>query len=124
MAVNFSTEVYAPNFNYWSRPITVTPLASAPGAPAYSARGIYDTNERMIVGLDGSSIVSDQQTELDLLEADFIGSGIALPIQGDQIDIPDDGGVPAEGLFEVVDSSNNGGGETTLIIRKFGPAAP
>jgi hypothetical protein len=124
MVVNFSTEVYLVNFNYWARPIVVTPLASAPGAPAYNSRGIYDTNETDVIGLDGSNIISDQRTELDVLESEFIGIGMSTPIQGDQIDIPAVDGLPAAGLFEVVDFSNNGGGEVTLIIRKFGPAAP
>lgn len=120
MAVDFSTEVYSPNFDYWSRPIMVTPLASSPGSPAYGARGIYDTNETDIIGLDGSNIISDQRTELDILQVEFL----IPPIQGDQIDIPAVDSLPALGLFEVVDFSNNGGGEITLIIRKFDTAAP
>ena len=124
MAVNFAEDVYLPNYNYWARLIVVTPLVSSPGSPAYSARGIYDTNEMDIIGIDGNSIVSDQRTELDILEDEFLDAGIATPVAGDRIDIPADNGLRARGLFEVVDRHDSGGGEITLIIRAVVTPAP
>jgi hypothetical protein len=122
MAVDFSALDYAPNFDMWARTITVTPVVSAPGAGSYQMRGIYDTDELLVQGLDGVSIISDQKTIVDILESEFVNSGYALPVQGDIIDIPPENNIPACGPFEVVDRKDNGGGETTLVIRLLGVA--
>lgn len=120
MAVNFSTLVYLPNYDMWARPVTVTPLASQPGAPAYSARGILGTRALDVQGEDGS-IFSDQQTILDIREAEFA----VLPEQLDRVFVPADiDAGPALGVFEIMDASTNGGGETTLVIRKVITAKP
>lgn len=121
MAVNFSTLVYLPNFDMFARPITVVPLASQPGTPAYSARGIFDTRPIDVQAEDGS-IVSDQQTILDVRDEEFA----VIPDQLDQITIPDDpgGGIPHIGTYEVVNVEANGGGETTLVIRKVMASRP
>ena len=50
MAVNFSTLVYLPNFDMFARPVTIIPMASQPGLPAFTARGIYDTRPHRCAG--------------------------------------------------------------------------
>jgi len=122
MAVNFSVDLLTPNYGVWARAITVTPVTSAPAAPAYSARGIYTTQALDILG--EGTVISDQQTILDINEDEFLDAGHALPQQGDRINIPASGDLRALGDFEVVSSSSNGGGETTLEIRKWETAAP
>jgi hypothetical protein len=120
MAVNFSTLVYLPNYDMFARPVTITPLASQPGSPAYTARGIYDTRPVDVAAEDGS-IISDQQTILDVRDAEFV----KVPEQLDCIAIPFDvDGGPDLGEFEVVDTESNGGGETTLVIRKIMTSKP
>jgi len=120
MAINFSTLVYLPTFDMFARPITITPLASQPGLPAYNARGIFDTRPIDVQAEDGS-IVSDQQTILDIREAEFA----VLPAQLDRITIPVDADAgPALGDFEIMDTETNGGGETTLVLRKVAAARP
>jgi hypothetical protein len=121
MAVDFSTLVYLPNFDMFARPITVVPLASQPGMPAYTARGIYDTRPIDVQAEDGS-IVSDQQTILDVRDVEF---GM-VPEQLDQISIPYDAASnsPDLGTFEVTNTESNGGGETTLVIRKVMTSRP
>jgi hypothetical protein len=119
MPVDFSQFVYAPNFAVFARPIIVTPVASQPSQPAYGARGIYGTAPVDIVGSDGS-IFSDQKTIIDILEAEFP----ILPVQLDRIEVPAVNGIPAAGLFEVIDADTNGGGETTLTVRKLVTAKP
>jgi hypothetical protein len=120
MALNFSKFVYDPCFAVFSRPIIVTPQ----GGQSYSARGVYDTDELEIVSPESMSVIADQKTFVDILDADFIAAGYAIPRQGDLIEIPADVDLDAEGLFEVVDVSNNGGGETHLVIREYGSSAP
>jgi hypothetical protein len=119
VGLDFSTLVYLPAFDLFARPITVTPVASQPGQPAYSARGIYTTTDRNVLAEDGSIFI-DQATILDIRESEFS----ILPMQEDQVSIPADGNVPDEGTFEIVKAANNGGGETTLVIRKIATPVP
>lgn len=119
MPVDFSTDVYLPAQDLFGRTITVTPLASQPGGQAYTARGILDVDAMDVGALDGS-LVSDTRIILDIREAEFA----VLPLQGDTITIPADSGLPAEGSFEVLDADPNGGGETTLTLRRLVTAKP
>jgi hypothetical protein len=114
MGVSFSKLVYEPNFDMWAVPITVRPLISQPGAPDYDARGIFNTEETDVVSLDGG-LISDQKTILDILESEFA----RLPVQGDHVIIPLDCNGKPQGEFEIIDGSTNGGGETTLTLRRW-----
>lgn len=113
MAVNFSEDLYLPNWNQWARPITVTPLSSQPGAPAYAARGYFDSKETDIL-TEANAILSDSQSFLDIRMVEFT----VLPLQGDLIDIPFHAGVPG-GAFEVLDLAGvgNAGGIITISLR-------
>lgn len=115
MAIDFSTVVYLPSFDTFARSITVFPIASQPAGASYYARGIYDTRGTAIQTDSGMVVMSDQETILDIRDSEF-GT---IPVQGDQIDIPAEGNIPAAGYFEVTDAASNGGGETTLTIRKY-----
>jgi hypothetical protein len=119
MGMNFSTMIYAPNFAQWARPITFNPVASQPGQAAFAARGIWHQDRIDVVMMDGSMFV-DQQDSMDILEAEFP----ILPQQFDRIVIPADNDIPAEGEYEVVSATRNGGGETNLVLRKWLPALP
>jgi len=119
MPIDYSTQVYLHAFNTFARTITVIPLASQPGELPYTARGIYNSDAVDVVAEDGS-IISDQRTIIDVREEEFT----YLPLQGDQIIIPGDGGIPEAGTFEIIDSISNGGGESTLTLRKVMQSAP
>ena len=113
MPVDFQNDVYAHTQDLFGRKIMVTPLKSQPGAPAYPGRGILDA-EAIDVGLLDSAIISETRIILDILEREFP----VLPLQGDLVDVPADGPLAAEGQFEVTDADPNGGGETTLTLRR------
>jgi hypothetical protein len=113
MPIDFSDQLYVHTQDTYGRAISITPGVSQPGGPDYVARGILDTKDIDVVALDGS-IISEQHTILDIREAEF---GI-LPMQGDQVAIPGDSGLPDAGLWEIIDVVRNGGGETTLTLRK------
>jgi hypothetical protein len=117
--VNFSNEVYAHTQDTFGRPVTITPVNSQPGAPAYVTRGIFDVEALDIAAMDGS-IISDARVILDIRDAEFT----VLPLQGDLIDVPAANGLPAEGQFEVMDGDPNGGGETTLTLRSIVVSKP
>jgi|SRR6516225_3557492 hypothetical protein len=120
MAVDFSTDVYLVAFNIFARPITVTPIASQPGAPAYDNRGILDSKEIDVLTEEGG-IFSDSKVILDIRMLEFA----VLPRQSDRIDIAYWMNSPG-GSFEVVDTSGvgNAGGELTLTLKQLTTAKP
>jgi len=124
MGIDFSTMVKLPCQDFFGRPIIVTPIMSSPGAGAYVARGIWDSGHIEIETGSGATVILDQETIIDVRDNEFFENGWPVPIQGDLINVPADGNVPAEGDFEVTGTENDGGGETTLRVRKFEPAAP
>ena len=120
MAINFSTVVYLPAFDTFSRAVTFMPR----GGAAFVGRGILDTRGTAIETDAGMAVLSDQETILDVRDSEFVNLGREVPVQGDQLDIPAEGAIPAAGLYEVIETAANGGGETTLTIRKMKTAAP
>jgi len=117
MGVNFATWVYEPCFDTFARTLTYTPLVSQPGVPAFAARGIFDTNERDVQGLD-DNIFTDAKTELDI----YMPEWSVLPLQGDQVTIPWEDDVDG-GDFLVSDvyGHGNAGGELTLCLQRIVP---
>lgn len=118
MAINFSTAVYLPCQETFGRPITVVPLASRPGTKPYVSRGHYDT--RAVEVLTGDGPLADQETVLYIREVEFE----VVPAQRDQIYLSAFAGLPEVGLFEVTNAITNGGGETTLTVRKIMRPSP
>jgi hypothetical protein len=114
-SVDFATWVYEPCFGIFARSITFYPLKSQPNVPAFVARGIFDTNEIDVIGMD-SEIITDSRTELDILMPEWS----VYPTQGDMVDIPWESDVDG-GLFLVSDvhGHGNAGGELTLTLQRF-----
>jgi hypothetical protein len=107
MGIDYSTLIYLPNFDFFSRTVTFTPLASQPNARPYNARGIFDTDEVDVQAEDGS-VVTDHKTTLDIREAEF---GV-VPTQGDLVDIPaDTGAMGAMGQFEIINFGTTAAGK-------------
>jgi hypothetical protein len=121
MGLDMSVLVKMPCVDVFSRPIDVTPLASAPGAPAYRNRGIYHQDDNDFVAEDGS-IVTDHKISIDVRDAEYA----AVPRQGDIIDIPADGTVPApKGTpFTVLSAHGDGGGLTNLVLSEYTTTVP
>jgi hypothetical protein len=119
MAIAFTVEILLHGYDKFAVPATFTPIKSQPGQPAYGLRGIYDTRPIDIMAED-SSVFSDQQTILDIREIEFS----VLPVQGDLVTIPFDCNGQPLGEYEILDADTNGGGETTLVIRKLEVARP
>jgi hypothetical protein len=111
--INFSVLCYLPAFDTFAVPVVFYPLVSQPGAPSFTERGIFDTTTINVLA-ENNSIYSDQRTILDIREAEF---GI-LPSQGDHVAIPRDCNGVDQGEWVIVDYFANGGGQTTLTLRK------
>ena len=77
---------------------------------------MHDAPERGIdVQAEDGSIVSDQQTILDIRESEFA----VMPRQNDHVTIPLDSNNVPKGEYQIVDATSNGGGQTMLTIRKY-----
>jgi hypothetical protein len=114
MAINMSTAVYLPCQDTFGRPVTFTSTSGSSFSGA--ARGIYSSQD-INVTLEDGSIITDQQTILDIRTDEFA----SLPVQDDQVTIPYDpvSGLPDLGSFQIVDIWHNGGGEITLALRRM-----
>lgn len=120
MAIDYGQMVYSPTFDVFARTVTITPLKSQPNSPAaYTARGIY-SSQPIDVPLEESTVFSDSAVVLDIIESEFS----VLPVQGDLVSVPSSGDIAGAGDFEVADSRTNGGGETTLVLRRQVGAKP
>jgi|SRR5215471_16021205 len=119
MGVDFSTMVYAFCFDFYGRPCQITPLKSQPGAGSYLARCIYHSMP-LDVPVEGDQLISDQRTFLDIKMDEFA----VLPLQGDHIVLPAAEDGPAQGPFEITDTSDNGGGVMMLDVKELVQAAP
>ena len=120
MAVNWSDELYAKAWGAFSRPMTVTPVVSQPGAPAYAARCYFDSKETDIL-TEANSVLSDSQTFIDIRRVEFS----VEPKQGDIIDIPFNEGVEG-GSYYVMDlaGKGNAGGIITISLQAIETPAP
>jgi hypothetical protein len=120
--INYSDQIYKIAQDNFSGPVLFTPIKSQPGQPSFQGRGIYSTVAIDIIAEDGS-IVSDQRTILDIREVEFA----VLPIQGDQVFLAAASFADQlieDSTFEILDTDTNGGGETTLALRKIMTTLP
>jgi hypothetical protein len=104
-----------PAMDMFARPIIITPV----GGAAYDSRGIWHKNDDNFSAQD-FSIVTDVKTSIDVLDSDFA----VVPRQGDLVTVPADGTVPAEGSFTILETHNDGGGMTNLVLEKYDTANP
>jgi hypothetical protein len=119
MAINFSDNLIAKVLDAFARPITVTPLVSAPGNAAYAARAYFDSSQLDILTEDGG-IHSDSKAFIDIRVAEFA----IVPMQGDAIDMAFHEGMRG-GSWEVLDAGeSDAAGTITLTLRKLTPAKP
>jgi len=114
MGMDFANLDYKHSFDTFSRSVNFTPAVGLP----YTGRGIYDSRS-IDVQTEAGVILADQETILDVLEAEFT----VLPVQGDIVEIPADGPVPAAGQFEIIVTFTNTV-ETTCILRKMTAPRP
>ena len=116
MGVDFSTLVYGPCQDVFGRAVTFYPDVSQPGASSYAARAIYDSRTLNVIAENGS-IFGDQDTIIDIRDHEFA----VMPVQNDHVYIgpePPPSAMPVPGMFQISNVWNNGGGETTLQLKR------
>ncbi len=112
--MDFSQLVLAPGINAFGIAVTVMPDASQPGQLAYVARGVFSSAPINVTMEDGTTF-SDQQTTLGIRLREFI----VPPVNGDRIKPTE--GEAAGVTFWVGDSSTDGQGGMTLLLRRTAP---
>lgn len=118
--MNFDTLVLAPAQNSFAKPLTISPLASLPGAAPYAARGIWTVRVVDVILDDGGQLTT-RTIEIDVRLSEVP----ALPMQGDQITIIADiqtefSGVPigSQLLLQVDDVRMDSGGAAKLLLKR------
>lgn len=111
MPVDFSALVLAPNMSTFAVPITITPVRSQPGQPAYVAEGIWSTVDMDVMLEDGSKLASTT-LQLGIRLADFA----VLPQPSDQVTF----GANEKYLIDIVRDDGQGGGKLILKSMQAG----
>jgi len=127
MVVSFSTLLYSHCFDMYARTMTVTPLASNPGAPAYTGmRAIYNSGPLTITDEEGivTAVIEDHETIIDIRTIEFDDGGFAILQQGDLVHFDADTDIVG-GDFKITEGPEyNSGGQATYYIQKLETAAP
>jgi hypothetical protein len=110
MGLDMSILTKLPQMDMFARPIAVNGVVN---------RGIWHEDENDFLAED-NSVVTDHRVSIDVRDAEFA----VVPKQGDLIDIPADGTVPAEGSFTVMAAHKDGGGMTNLLLQQWQTVAP
>lgn len=114
--IDFDALVLAPAMATFARPISVTPAASQPAAPAYRARGVWSVRNVDIQGQDG--IYSGQVRTLGVRLSEFA----IPPVQGDRVDLPAVLSLPAEATHTIEDVDDDGQGGAVWTMKQIGGA--
>lgn len=103
--VDFSRLVLRPNMGAFAKTVSVNPLKSQPGQPAYTARGIW-TVHNIDVQMEDSAIMSSVTYTLGIRVAEFT----VPPVPGDQVTID---GV----TYAIDDTDPDGQGGAVLTLK-------
>ena len=114
--IDFDALLGGPVYGTFARPILVTPLASQPGAPAYTARGIFRVEHIDIETENG--IYSGKAYTLDVHLPEF-----AIPPDSkDQVSLPACLSMPALGPFWIDNTFDDSVGiSRKLWLKEGGP---
>ena len=105
--MDFSSLVLNPAMLVFGQPITVTPVASRPGAAPYAARGSFSSKPVTIQLECSQDYHQTQELALGVRLADFP----VAPVQGDTITM-------AQGAFVVFNVTLDGQGGADLFLRE------
>lgn len=112
--IDFDALVLKPAMNTFARPITVFPLASQPGAPAYPARAVWRLERNVDLALEDGGVLSSDVLTLGARLSEFV----VPPQAGDQVDVPLSGAMPALGLYYIDDTDDDGEGGTKWTLKQ------
>jgi hypothetical protein len=103
--IDFSATALRAGMDAFARAVTVQPVRSQPGAPAYLARGVFAAPHLQIDGIAIEAGVSSASPTLGIRLSEFPEP----PGQGDRI-------VIGPATWEVADVTPDGEGGATLVL--------
>ena len=104
--IDFAALVLGPAMAVFGQPITLTPVASQPGKPAYPARGVF-ASKPVQIRLDDGGIHSTVQPTLGIRLVDY-----AVPPMQDDLVV-----IPGVGTFAIADVNPDGQGGADCPLR-------
>jgi hypothetical protein len=117
MPIDFTSLVLVPCQDIFSVPFAIDPITSRPGAPPYSARGVFSSGAVDVMGQDGS-VLSDVRTTLGIRLAEFT----IPPMARDKITLSDASIDPGHrGAYYIDDTDPDGQGGAVLTLRRQEP---
>ena len=116
--IDFDALVLKPASLIFEIKVSVAPLVTQPGAPAYGATGVYNKRDLDVEMQDGT-IFSDHEVSLGIRVWDFA----VPPDQGDLITITDTRHPAFGQQYWVGDSDEDGQGGATLLLRTKEPSS-
>jgi hypothetical protein len=115
--IDFDALVLKPATDVFAISVSITPLVTQPGAPAYPVRGVYSSSKLDVVMQD-ETIFSDQQTKLEIRKAEFPDPP---PDRGDLVEITQSNHPAFGQRYWIGDQDLDGQGGISLLLRTQQP---
>jgi hypothetical protein len=115
--IDFDALVLKPATDVFAISVSITPLVTQPGAPAYNVRGVYSST-RLDVIMQDEAIFSDQQTKLDIRAKEY---PIPAPDRGDLVEITQVNHPAFGQKYWIGDQDLDGQGGISLMLRTQQP---
>ena len=114
--IDFDSLVLSPCQDIFARPVTVTPLKSQPGQPAYAARGVWKAPTAN-VGLEDGSIMVSQDMTIGVRRVEFA----VMVVEGDKIEIDAFLSLSRVGICTIDRVNGDGIGDAQIVLKKIAP---
>ncbi|MCJ2067757.1 hypothetical protein MKK75_02870 [Methylobacterium sp. J-030] len=114
--IDFAALALGPGIDAFARPISVCPVRSQPGKPAYPARGVW-SSRNLDVATEDNRLLNSRTLTLGIRLSEF-----AIPPKTrDIIDVPAYLSLPTENTLWIDDIDLDGQGGATLFLKRGVP---
>ncbi|MCJ2102451.1 hypothetical protein [Methylobacterium sp. E-046] len=114
--IDFAALALGPGIATFARPISVRPVRSQPGKPAYLARGVWNSRN-LEVTTEDNRLLNSRTLSLGIRLSEFT----VPPKTRDLIDVPAYRSLPAENTLWIDDVDLDGQGGATLFLKRGVP---
>lgn len=114
--IDFAALALGPGIATFARPITVRPVRSQPGQPAYQARGVW-SSRNLDVATEDNRLLNSRTLTLGIRLSEFPKP----PKTKDIVEVPAYLSLPAENMLWIDDIDLDGLGGATLFLKRGQP---